>query len=152
MLLCTWIVLTGFFKLITFHASPLSLVFVVNFYQHNCYLLVRSLVVVDLQNKMETPPTGASPSKFNGTLKVSVVDCTNVPKPDRFGSLNPYVNITFQGIKKKTSYKKAEANPTWNEVFKKLIYICIMLFIIILQRISSKCCMLLFWKELWIGP
>jgi Ca2+-dependent lipid-binding protein len=72
---------------------------------------------------MEPPPpaTGAG-SKFNGCLKVVVLDCSNVPKPDRSSSLNPYVNITFQGIKKKTAYKKAELNPSWNEVFNKLTY------------------------------
>ena len=52
----------------------------------------------------------------NGSLKVLIVNCVNVPNPERFGTVDPYVNLMYQGIKKRTQYKKSELNPSWNEV------------------------------------
>ena len=33
----------------------------------------------------------------NGSLKVTVCNCLNAPNPERFGLVDPYVNIDFQG-------------------------------------------------------
>ena len=38
-------------------------------------------------------PTGPS----GGVLKVHIVSCANVPNPERFGTVDPYVNLIFQG-------------------------------------------------------
>ena len=35
--------------------------------------------------------------KYNGFLKVVVCNCTNVPNPDKSSSIDPYVNLQFQG-------------------------------------------------------
>ena len=35
--------------------------------------------------------------KYNGFLKVVVCSCNNVPNPERSGSIDPYVNLLFQG-------------------------------------------------------
>ncbi|CAF0722705.1 unnamed protein product [Brachionus calyciflorus] len=51
--------------------------------------------------------------KKNFFLSIEILNATNLPKiktkPD------PYVSVFYQGIKKKTSYKKSEQNPVWNE-------------------------------------
>ncbi|XP_013388295.1 dysferlin-like isoform X2 [Lingula anatina] len=48
------------------------------------------------------------------SLEVNVISASNVPK-ETFGKSDPYVNIEFQGIKKKTEVIKDEDNPVWNQ-------------------------------------
>lgn len=40
-------------------------------------------------------------SNPNGLLKVVCVSCSNVPNPERFGIVDPYVNLSFQGKQNK---------------------------------------------------
>lgn len=50
-----------------------------------------------------------------GVLFVEVLNASDVPR-DRFKKNDPYVVLLFKGVKKKTTYKKSEINPVWNEV------------------------------------
>ena len=47
-------------------------------------------------------------------LIIEVLNAENIffqkTKPD------PYVLLLFKGVKKKTTFKKSELNPVWNEV------------------------------------
>jgi hypothetical protein len=38
-----------------------------------------------------------SNDKYNGFLKIIVCNCSNVPNPERSNSIDPYVNLNFQG-------------------------------------------------------
>ena len=38
-----------------------------------------------------------STAKFNGYLKVKIINCTNVPNIERYGLVDPYVNLTLNG-------------------------------------------------------
>ncbi|KAI3388907.1 hypothetical protein SNEBB_006737 [Seison nebaliae] len=52
------------------------------------------------------------------SLIVKIISATNVPNKEKFGQPDPFVYIEFQGIKKKTSVKKEELNPVWDEDIK----------------------------------
>jgi Ca2+-dependent lipid-binding protein len=78
-------------------------------------------------------------------LKVIVFNCSNIPTNEKTGTYDPYVGLTLQGsnffenfelilavifyfiqqkgIKKKTTHKKSELNPVWNEVNGLFIYL-----------------------------
>jgi hypothetical protein len=36
-------------------------------------------------------------AKANGSLKIMVCNCVNVPNPERFGVVDPFVYMDFQG-------------------------------------------------------
>jgi hypothetical protein len=51
------------------------------------------------QSKQKNPTTTETTKtkKFNGCLKVTIVNCEKAPNPDRFCIVDPYVNLIFQG-------------------------------------------------------
>uniref|UniRef100_A0A2P2JKL9 Uncharacterized protein MANES_10G047400 n=2 Tax=Rhizophora mucronata TaxID=61149 RepID=A0A2P2JKL9_RHIMU len=59
-----------------------------------------------------------------GILHVKVVRATNLLKADILGSSDPYVRLSLTGEKlpaKKTTIKKKNLNPEWNENFKLIV-------------------------------
>ena len=54
------------------------------------------------------------------TLKVKVVDATEVPKMDTFGKSDPYVVLRLSSSENewKTEYKDNTDKPSWNEEFE----------------------------------
>ncbi|KAK3589425.1 hypothetical protein CHS0354_020754 [Potamilus streckersoni] len=52
------------------------------------------------------------------SLKVEVINATNVPNLEKVGESDPYTTITYQGQSKKTEVKKSDLNPVWNETLE----------------------------------
>eukprot|EP01084_Bolivina_argentea_P313816 543498_1 len=48
-------------------------------------------------------------------LKIDIIRAENLPDVDIRGKCDPYVEIEVDGDKEKTTTKKNEQNPTWNE-------------------------------------
>ncbi|XP_037084352.1 myoferlin-like [Pollicipes pollicipes] len=48
-------------------------------------------------------------------LRAHVLSASNLPNAESVGKSDPYVTTVFQGVKRKTTVKKGELNPEWNE-------------------------------------
>ena len=59
-----------------------------------------------------------------GILHVKVVQALKLLKMDLLGSSDPYVKLSLSGDRlpaKKTTIKKKNLNPVWNETFKLIV-------------------------------
>jgi Ca2+-dependent lipid-binding protein len=66
----------------------------------------------------------ASVKKPVGLLHVSILRARNLLKKDLLGTSDPYVKLSLTGEKlpaKKTTIKKRNLNPEWNEHFKLIV-------------------------------
>ncbi|XP_043245484.1 myoferlin-like isoform X4 [Amphibalanus amphitrite] len=48
-------------------------------------------------------------------LRAHIVNASNLPNIESLGKSDPYVTTVFQGVKQKTSVKKGDLNPEWDE-------------------------------------
>ena len=70
---------------------------------------------------------------FPGTVVITVISVDNVPVADLNGKSDPYVTVEIGSKKQKTTVKKKELNPVYNECMNFLfiffpfnILICIL--------------------------
>ena len=74
------------------------------------------------------------------SLKITVVECQNLKKMDRFGKSDPYVRVYLlpgHAEIKKTDTKKKNLNPEYNQTFDFPVIVCKSLYISI-QAFFSK--------------
>eukprot|EP01064_Diplonema_japonicum_P030206 TRINITY_DN506_c4_g1_i1.p1 TRINITY_DN506_c4_g1~~TRINITY_DN506_c4_g1_i1.p1 ORF type:complete len:318 (+),score=69.82 TRINITY_DN506_c4_g1_i1:47-1000(+) len=56
-----------------------------------------------------------------GKLDVRIVGCRNLANTETFGTSDPYVVVSCEGKKYKTTVKDGQLNPEWNEKFTFMI-------------------------------